>query len=79
MESINYHKEIRHHYLIDTIRSMNLYRLEKGTPIQTGDLILIWHKRYWLSHIIIHSMIAIENDIWYGANNAYFFLVLIQN
>ena len=68
MESINYHKEIRHHYLIDTIRSMNLYRLEKGTPIQTGDLILIWHKRYWLSHII-----------WYGANNAYFFLVLIQN
>lgn len=59
--------------LTDTIRSMKLYRLEKGTPLQTGDLILIWHKRHWLSRIIIYSMIAIESDIWYGANNARFF------
>lgn len=28
-------------HLTDTIRSMKLYRLEKGTPLQTGDLILI--------------------------------------
>lgn len=60
-------------YLTDTIRSQKLYRLEKGTSIQTGDLILIRHKRHWLRHIIIHSMIAIESDIWYGANNARFF------
>lgn len=60
-------------HLTDAMRSLQLYRLEKGTPLQTGDLILIRHKRHWFDHIIIHSMIVIESDIWYGADNARFF------
>lgn len=60
-------------YLIRTIHQQKLHRLERGTPIQPGDLILIRHNHFLYHSDTLHSMIAIKKDVWYGADNARFF------
>lgn len=58
-------------FLMDTAHSLSLQQQAVGEVIRPGDMIVIY-KDEKLPANIVHALIAIEEHIWFGANNRAF-------
>lgn len=58
--------------LIDTVRTLHLHKRKEGDAIQCGDLIVIFRGKKVAGNIM-HAVIAVDEDNWFGAGNKAFF------
>lgn len=64
--------------LIETIHALHLVRLPVGTPLQPGDITVIFDGAR--QHMVIcHSMIVLTPAIWFGASNHLFLSRILKN
>ncbi len=68
------HNESSHQFIARILQTYN-YTLQVGGQIQPRDIILINHTDYTIGH----SMVAINNNVWYGVNNFGTFGLIFQN
>ena len=68
------HREPSYQFIIRILQEHN-FTLQVGGQIQPGDIILIDH----INNYIGHSMVAINNNVWFGVNNLGTFGLLFQN
>lgn len=64
--------------LIETIHALHLVRLPVGTPLQPGDITVIFDGARQ-NMVICHSMIVLTPAIWFGASNHLFFSRILKN